>query len=577
MKAAVPYADLASAALARVPCDLNVVDCRLVDLFRRTVVPGSTVSISKGVIVGINDGLQAARTVDAAGRFLVPGFTDAHVHIESSLLAPSEYARVVVPRGTTAVVADPHEIANVLGYDGITYMLRSSEGLPLDVYLTVPSCVPATGFDTSGASVFAADMLPFARESRVLGLGEVMNFPGVLASEATLLDKIALFRDAGKVSDGHAPGLRGRELSAYAAAGISTDHEATTAEEALEKISKGFMVMIREGSAARDLDALSAAATPATASRFLLCSDDRHANDLLRDGHVDRSLRMLVERGIDPLDALAMATLNPARHYGLRHSGAIAPGYCADLVLLDDLKSFRASLVIKKGEVVARDGEPTVDFASAAAMPRDTVNIKWLEKGDFRIRAEGGPARVIEAREGSLVTGELLMEPKVDAAGFCESDVERDMLRIYVIERHRGSGNIGRGFIKGLGLREGAIGSTISHDSHNMIVVGVDDASIFKAARHLNKMGGGLVATKGDAVLADLPLPVAGLMSDARAEDVVARLDAFAELFAKTARGNTQPLMTLSFMALPVIPKLKITDKGLVDVDKFEKVALFPG
>ena len=575
MRSGIPYPELAAAALGRVPCDLNIVNCRLVDLFAGRIVPDSTVSIRRGIIVGVNDGLEASETYDAAGRFLSPGFIDSHVHIESSLLSPAEYARLVVPRGTTAVVADPHEIVNVLGYDGMTYMLRSSEGLPLDVYLTVPSCVPATGFDTAGASLYAADMHPFVRDERVLGLGEVMNFPGVLAGEATLLDKMALFRDAGKPLDGHAPGLRGRSLSAYAAAGISSDHESTSAGEALEKLSKGMVVMIREGSAARDLDALAPAMTPRTAARFLLCSDDRHATDLLAYGHIDRSLRLLVERGVDPLDALAAATLNPSVHYGLRHSGAVAPGYAADLVLLDSIESFKVSAVFKRGVLAARDGALIAPLDGRTVSLRDSVNIKWLEETDFRIRGEGKRARVIEAREGSLLTAERIMEPLTDSEGFCMSDTERDMLRIFVIERHRGSGNMGRGFITGLGLKRGAIGSTISHDSHNMIIVGVDDKSIFKAARHLNKIGGGLVATLGDEVVADLPLPIAGLMSDRPAEEVVAALEAFGRYFASEGLTNTQPLMTLSFMALPVIPKLKITDMGLVDVERFEKVALF--
>lgn len=575
MKPGVPYPDLAAAALGNVPCDLNIVRCNLVDLLSGRVVPDSTVSIRHGIIVGVNDGLEAAETYDAQGAFLAPGFIDAHVHIESSLLSPAEYAKVVVPRGTVAVVADPHEIVNVMGYDGMMYMLRASEGLPLDVFLTVPSCVPATGFDTAGAAFWASDMYPFVRDPRVLGLGEVMNFPGVLSGEATLLDKMALFRDAGKPLDGHAPGLRGRALSAYAASGISSDHEATSAEEALEKISKGMTVMIREGSAARDLDALAPAMTARTASRFLLCSDDRHVTDLLYDGHVDRSLRMLVERGIDPLDALSAASLNAARHYGIRSHGAVAPGYAADLVLLESLSSFKVLSVFKHGEQVAKDGVLVGTLAPNLVPLRDSVNIKWLEASDFHIRRAGRFARIIEAREGSLITGEILEEPPGGDDGFCASDVDRDVLRIYVIERHRGSGNIGRGFIRGLGLKRGALGSTISHDSHNMIVVGVDDRSIFKAARHLNKIGGGLVATVGDHVVADLPLPIAGLMSDRSAEEVAAALAAFGRYFAGEGLSNSEPLMTLSFMALPVIPKLKITDRGLVDVERFETVPLF--
>lgn len=562
------------AARGVIPCDVNFVNCSIVDLFRGEVRRGTTVSVHRGFVVGVGDGLSARTEVDLDGRILAPGLMDAHVHIESSLLAPAEYARLVVPRGTTAVVADPHEIANVLGYDGMTFMLRASENLPLDVYLMAPSCVPATDFDTSGAALFASDMYPFLRDPRVLGLGEVMNFPGVLAKDPQLLDKIALFWDSGKAVDGHAPALRGRDLSAYAASGIRSDHECVTADEALEKISKGMYVMIREGSASRDLASLLSAVNGRTASRFLLCSDDRHPTDLADEGHIDRSVRLLIQGGVDPLDALSMASLNASRYFGLRNSGAIAPGYKADFVAASDLGDFRAEVVIKAGQIVAEDGRLVRSIDSRPAVLRDSVNIKWLTEEDFRIPAEGSRVRVIEARTGTLITGEVVAEPRV-IGGLCVSDTSRDILKIFVIERHKGSGNIGKGFITGLGLKRGAIGSTISHDSHNMILVGADDVSIFKAARHLNKIGGGLVVSDGDRILLDLPLPIGGLMSDRDALWVVERLKAFAELFRAEELSNESPLMTLSFMALPVIPKLKITDRGLVDVEAFAPVRLF--
>ncbi len=569
------YSTVLDAATGRRPCDLNIVHCTVVDVFQGTLIPDSVVSIASGLIVGVNDGLAALQTFDAQGLFLAPGFMDSHVHIESSLLNPAEYASVVVPRGTTAVAADPHEIVNVLGYEGMNYMLRTSELLPLDVYLTVPSCVPATNFDSSGASLFASDMHQFAREDRVLGLGEVMNFPGVLGAETTLLDKIALFKEARKAIDGHAPGLRGSFLSAYISTGIRSDHESTSAEEAAEKIAKGMYVMIREGSAARDLEALLPAVTPNNSRRFLLCSDDRHPTDLVREGHIDRMLRLLVAGGVQPIDAIRMATLNPAERYGLSQSGAVAPGYTADLVLLGDLKDFQVQRVFKRGSLVADSGRLVVPLQERPYPLRDSVNIKWLEAGDFKIPAQGKRIRVIEAREGSLLTEERIEDAPIDREGYCYSDTDRDLLRIYVIERHRGTGNMGKAYIRGFGLKRGAIGSTISHDSHNMIILGVDDASIFKAARHLNKIGGGLVATLGDQVLAELPLPIAGLMSNLNAEQTNARLDAFKALFSSEGLRNTQPLMTLSFMALPVIPHLKITDRGLVDVDRFQRVDLF--
>jgi adenine deaminase len=562
------------AARGLIPCDVNFVNGSVADLFRGELRKGVTVSVHKGFVVGVDDGLAARTEVDLKGRVLVPGLMDAHVHIESSLLSPAEYARLVVPLGTTAVVADPHEIANVLGYDGMTYMLRASEGLPLDVYLMAPSCVPATNFDTSGATLFASDMYPFLRDPRVLGLGEVMNFPGVLAKDPQILDKIALFWDSGKAVDGHAPKLRGRDLSAYIASGIRSDHECVSAQEALEKISKGMYVMIREGSATRDLAKLLPAVNRRTAPRFLLCSDDRHPTDLAGEGHIDRFVRMLVSGGVDPLDALSMASLNAARYFGIRNYGAIAPGYKADFVATASLQDFHADMVVKAGQLVAEGGRLVRAVEARPPMLRDSVNIKWLTSEDFRIPSQGSKIRVIEARQDTIITGELITEPKVEG-GLCVSDTERDILKVFVIERHNGSGNIGKGFITGLGLRRGAIGSTISHDSHNMIIVGADDTSIFKAARHLNKIGGGLVVSDGDRVILDLPLPIGGLMSDRDASWVVERLNAFGEHFRAEGLANESPLMTLSFMALPVIPKLKITDRGLVDVEHFAPVPLF--
>jgi len=566
--------DLIDAARGNAPCDLNLANCSLVDLLRGEFRRGATVSVKKGRVVGIDDGLRAERTIDLKGQFLAPGLVDSHVHIESSLLTPPEYARIVAPRGTTAVVADPHEIANVLGYEGMRYMLAASEDLPIDVYLMVPSCVPATDFDTAGAALYASDMHPFLRESRVLGLGEVMNYPGVLYKEPKLLDKIAIFRDAGRPVDGHAPGLTGGSLSAYIAAGIGSDHECTSPAEALEKLSKGMYVMLREGSTAKDLRALLPAVNSRTASRFLLCSDDRHPNDLVDEGHMDHALRLLLAGGVDPIDAFRIACLNPARWFGISGSGAVAPGYRADFVVFDDMENFRARAVFKDGILVAEEGKLLAEIRSARPPARDSVNIKWLEEEDFRIPARGGRLRAIVARGGSIVTGEEIVEPKVEE-GLCVSDLSRDLIKIFVIERHTGSGNIGKGFITGLGLSRGAIGLTISHDSHNMILAGVDDRSIFKAARRLNKMKGGMVFAIGDEVVIDLPLPVAGLMSDADGKTVVESLRAFEEIFKNEGLTNSTPLMTLSFMALPVIPKLKITDRGLIDVDRFSPVDLF--
>jgi adenine deaminase len=566
--------EIIDAAMGRTPCDLNLTGCTVVDVFGGRLIQNAIVSIRKGMVVGVNDHLAAGRTMDLDGRFLAPGLVDSHVHIESSLLTPAEYAKVVLPRGTTTIVADPHEIVNVLGYDGMRFMLNVSRDLPLDIFFMVPSCVPATGFDSAGAALYASDMYPFLQDSRILGLGEVMNYPGVLAKDPQLLDKIALFRNARKAIDGHAPGLSGAALSAYIAAGIGSDHECTTQTEAAEKLAKGMFIMLREGSTARDLRRLLPAVSRSSASRFMLCSDDRHSNDLRDEGHMDHALRLLLKGGVDPIDAIRIAASNAASWFGIPGTGAIAPGYKADFVAFSSFEKFNAEMVFKNGELIARDGILLQEIATPAPSLRDSVNIKWLTSDDFRIPDEGRKIRVIEAKPDSILTGSLVEEPAV-ANDCCVSDIARDIIKIFVIERHAGTGNIGKGFIKGLGLKRGALGGTISHDSHNMILAGVDDISIFKAARHLNKIKGGLVFTIGDEVILDLPLPIAGLMSDRDADFVISRLRKFEEIFRNEGLTCVSPLMTLSFMALPVIPSLKITDKGYIDVDRFTPVGLY--
>ena len=528
----------------------------------------------------MDSGLKARHTIDLQGLYLTSGLFDAHVHIESSLLSPAEFARIITPRGTTAVVADPHEIANVLGYDGINWMLRASEGLPLDVYMMAPSCVPATDFDTAGASLYASDLAPFLREDRVLGLGEVMNYPGVLTGDPRVMDKLSLFWENRRPIDGHAPGLSGADLSAYVLAGIRSDHEATTAAEALEKIGTGMWVMARFGSGARDLEALIPAMRGEAAHRMMLCTDDRHPNDIVEEGHIDAAVRILLNAGIPLVDTLRMACHNPAAYYGMRRAGAIAPGYRADLLAFSDPKDFRAEKVFKRGIEIASGGQALPAWEQFGqddrrrTQLRDSVNVKWLEPAVFMIPDEGGRVRIIESSPGSILTGKSFERPKV-LDGYCVSDTERDIIKIFVIERHTGSGSVGKGFIRGLKLKRGAVASTVSHDSHNMIVAGVDDVSIFKAVKRLNAIKGGYVITDGDEIVAELALPIGGLMSDASAAQVLESLSRFEAYFKKEGIPGGSPLMTLSFMALPVIPSLKITDKGLVDVDSFDTVPLF--
>jgi len=569
-----------AAARGQIEADLNLLNCRVIDFFRGTILEPCTVSIYKGYIVGVGDGLKARHSVDLAGRYLCPGLVDSHVHIESSLLAPAEFARLVTPLGTTSVIADPHEIANVLGYDGINWMLRASEGLPLDVYIMAPSCVPATDFDTAGAALYASDLAPFLREQRVLGLGEVMNYPGVLTGDPRVLDKVSLFWEDRRPIDGHAPGLSSRDLSAYVLSGIRSDHEATTSQEADEKIGKGMWVMARFGSGARDLENLVPAMRGDAVHRMLLCTDDRHPHDIAAEGHIDAAVRVLLSMGVPLVSALRMACFNPSAYYGLRRSGAVAPGYRADLLAFGSADNFRAEMVFKSGVLVAESGQNAPAWDSFRSddrrtpQLRDSVNVKWLEQEAFLIPDQGTRVRVIEAAPGSIITGQSLERPKV-GDGYCLSDTERDILKVFVIERHNGTGSIGKGFIRGLGLKRGAVGSTVSHDSHNMIVAGVDDVSIFKAVRRLNAIKGGYVITDGEDVVAELALPIAGLMSDRPVAEVLGSLASFDEYFEKERIPGDSPLMTLSFMALPVIPSLKITDKGLVDVDSFRAVPLF--
>jgi adenine deaminase len=566
--------ELIDSAAGRSLCDLRLTGCNVVDVLGGRIIGNASLSVKNGFVVGLNDDHEARESLDIGGKYLAPGLIDAHVHIESSLLTPAEYAKVVLPRGTTTVVADPHEIVNVLGYDGMRFMLSASEGLPLDIFFMVPSCVPATEFDTSGAALYASDMYPFLHDERVLGLGEVMNYPGVLAKDRSLMDKIAFFSSARRPIDGHAPGLSGTDLSAYIMAGIGSDHECTTVDEAREKLSKGMYIMLREGSTAKDLKNLLPAVTPHAVSRFMICSDDRHSNDLRDEGHMDHALRLLLAGGIAPVDAFRIASLNASQWFDMRGVGAIAPGRKADFIVFSSFENFRAEKVFKAGKLIAENDRLLEDFSARPMTIRDSVNLKWLSAEDFSIPDKACPIRVIEAKPGSIITGSGVEYPRVKN-GLCVADTERDLVKIFVIERHSGSGRIGKGFIRGMGLRRGAIGGTISHDSHNMIVAGVDDRSIFKAAKHLNKLKGGLVYAVGDEVLLDLPLPVAGLMSDRNADFVIDRLRSFEELFAKEGIANPSPLMTLSFMALPVIPSLKITDAGLIDVDRFVPVSLY--
>jgi adenine deaminase len=531
------------------------------------------VAISGDRIVGVGDGYRARKIFYLTGKVIAPGFIDGHLHIESTMLTPYQFARAVLPHGTTAVVCDPHEIANVLGLEGIRYMLDASEELPLTVYVMAPSCVPATGMESAGATLAAGDLVPLFDHPRVLGLAEMMNFPGVLFQEPEVLRKLAAARVRGLPIDGHSPGLSGHDLQAYVAAGARSDHECTTLAEAREKLRAGMYIFIREGTTERNLAELLPVVTPQSAPRCLLVSDDRHPDDLLSKGHMDYSLRLAVYEGIDPVTAIRMVTLSPAERFRLFDRGAVAPGYRADLTVLSGIDSLNVEKVFSGGRLVADGGELLeMPEPKRPAVPH-SINVDW-EGLDLSIKAEGKMARVIGLVEGQIITECLELAVK-QRGGMALADPERDIAKLAVIERHGGSGNVGLGFVQGLGLERGAIASSVAHDSHNLIVAGVNDDDMIEAARAVAGSGGGFAAFAEDKLLARLPLPVAGLMSEDPIETVRDRMEELLEAATSLGSPLRNPFMALSFLALPVIPELKLTDRGLVDVGKFDFVPLF--
>jgi adenine deaminase len=544
------------------PAELVVRRGRVLCVFTREWLEAD-VAICDGVVAGLG-GYEGNETIDASGRYVVPGFIDAHVHLESSKLLPDEFARLVLPLGTTAVVADPHEIANVLGTDGVHWLLDASAGLPLDVYFMASSCVPASGYESPRRALSEGDLEGLLRRRRVIGLAEMMNFPGVVSGDALELAKLALATHV----DGHAPGVLGNDLQAYAAAGIRSDHEASTVEEGRERLRAGMWLLIREASAARNLRTLLPLAQEYGPQRMAFCTDDREPEHIADDGHVNSIVREAVEFGIPAEDAVVMSSHNAALYHRLDHLGAVAPGYQADLLLLPDLEQFVPDLVLKRGAPVSE-----IPSASVPDWVRHTVRIGALGPELFRIPWDGGHARVIGLVPGQIVTKSLLDEP-TQHAGEAVADPERDLAKIAIVERHLGTGRIGLGFVRGFGLKRGALASTLSHDAHNIVVVGMNDAAMAFAVRRLANLGGGIVVVDGASVLADLPLPVAGLLSDAPLAEVVDRSHAIVAAAAELGCTVESPFQTMAFLALSVIPSLKITDRGLVDVDRFELVPL---
>ncbi|HRW52713.1 MAG TPA: adenine deaminase [Phycisphaerae bacterium] len=558
-------------AAGRAPADLVLRGGQIVNVLANEIHEGD-IAIAGDRIVGIGD-YDGAVVEDISGLCVCPGLIDAHVHIESSMLAPPEFARLVSTCGTTAVVTDPHEIANVLGIDGIRYMLAASEKTPIDVYAMLSSCVPASHLETAGATLLAEDLRPLFDEPRVLGLAEMMNYPGVVGGDAQCLAKIAM--TPGRV-DGHAPGLSGRDLCAYVATGVASDHECVSAAEAQEKLRLGLRIMIREGSQARNLEALLPAVTPATADRFMFCTDDKDVDDLLAQGQIDHMVRSAIASGMDPILAIRLGSLSAAQYFGLRDLGAVAPARRACLTIVDNLRDFRVRRVYHNGRLVAADGKSTIpEVATTGTSHANTVNIAPLDREQIAIPSGDitGPQRVhvIHVIEDRIDT-ERSIETLQAIDGRLHADPGADLARLVVIERHRASGRIGAGFVRGFGLSRGALASTVGHDAHNLVVVGVDDGDIIVAAERLAEIGGGFCATAGGKVLAEVPLPIAGLMSDATADQLSQRLDRLHQAAHSLGGKLRRPFMALSFLPLSVIGRLKLTDQGLVDVEQFRLI-----
>ena len=561
-------------ATGREPADLVLKNGRIVNVLSCEIHEGD-IAIAGDRIAGIGQ-YEGKEAVDLAGRFVCPGFIDGHVHIESSMLSVPEFAKVVVTHGTTAVVTDPHEIANVMGAEGIRYMLSSSKYCPIHVYFMASASVPASPFESAGAELRALDLRPFLSDRWVLGLAEMMDYHGVVAADPECLDKLRVADE--QPVDGHAPGLSGRDLCAYAAAGISTEHECTTLEEAHEKLRAGLTIMIREGSQARNLDALLPLVRPETLDRFMFVTDDKDVDALLTEGHIDHVIRRAIQAGMEPVHAIKLVTINPARHFGLSQLGAVAPDRLASLVVLDDLEQCRVSRVYCAGQLVAEDGQ-ALDLDQQVRRPqmlRSSINVHWMEPGEFAIPAPHDgefDVHVIEVMDDQIETKRSIERVR-SVGGQLRADPKLGLCKLAVVERHQANGNVGLGFVRGLGFSAGAVASSVAHDSHNLIIAGTSDDDMFTAAVHLVKTRGGFCVVKDGEVLADVPLPIAGLMSTADAGTLSSQLRKLHEATRALGGRLRRPFMALSFLSLSVVGELKLTDRGLVDVGKYELIDL---
>ena len=554
--------------------DLVIKNAKLVNVLSEEIYE-TDIAIIGDTVAGISKGYKGKKEIDVNGAYVSPSFIDGHVHLESAMLMPSEFAKLVLASGTTTVIADPHEIANVMGLQGISFMREATKNLPLDVYMMLPSCVPATDLETSGVELNSYDLALLIDAPWVLGIAEMMNFPGVVGCDNSVLSKIQLGLDKNKRIDGHAPHLSGKDLNAYIASGVASDHECTTPEEAVEKLRLGMYLMIREATGARDLEPLIPVMKKYNTRKCMFVTDDRHPKHLVK--HISRMVKKAVKNGVDPVKAIQMASLNTAEYFKLTNLGAIAPGYKADIAVFDDLEKFEPKMVFKNGQMIAKDGKmviDTTDFKLPAL--RGSVNIKYLNIEDLQIKVPQGKdkIKVINVIPKQLIT-KLSVENAKIVDGLAVSDNENDILKIAVIERHKATGNIGLGFVKGFKLKSGAIASTVAHDSHNMIVIGTNDEDMYYAAVELVKSQGGKIIVENGKTLAHLPLPIAGLMSDKPVDDVRQKISELESASQKIGCEIADPFMSMAFLSLSVIPELKITDKGLIDVKKFAVTDLF--
>ncbi|MFD2923373.1 adenine deaminase [Halobacillus naozhouensis] len=561
-------------ATKQIPADIVIKNGQIIDVFNLEVTTGD-LAISDGVFVGIGE-FHGKQVIDAKGRYVCPAFIDGHVHIESSMVTPSEFAKVILPHGVTTVVTDPHEIGNVFGKDGVKFMLDDSDHIPLDVFFMLPSCVPATSVENSGAELTAADLEPFYNHNRVLGLAEVMDYPALQNADDSIIDKIVMASSDSKQIDGHLAGLDTNAINVYKSAGIRTDHECHTASDAVERLRRGMYLLIREGSAAKDLPTLIPVVNQNNLRRCLFCTDDKHLDDLVAEGSIDHNVRLAIQHGIEPLSAIQMASLNASECYKLHEKGAIAPGYDADFLLLDDLESITISQVFKSGQLVARNGDYVSDWPTKAKLTqpfKHSVHIPKLSQKDLQIPfRKSGKGNIIEVVPNQLTTNKLIEDVHLEDGSFIPS-IEKDQLKIVVVERHQNTGNIGLGVVKGFGLKGGAIATTIAHDSHNIVATGTNDTDILKAIDVVHNLGGGLVIIKSGETVASLTLPIAGLTSDQNYHTVNRDLIKLKQaLSALEFAGEFDPFLTLSFLTLPVIPSLKLTDLGLFDVETFQHI-----